>query len=153
MIYVFGGFLIITGFKLLLTGDHKLEPEKNPVVRLVRRVMRVTHEYHGQHFFLNSAVEQHEHAVGTKLKAGHDPPGDYSVDAEAGIEEVGTATDEEAGGARGSDRPHTPRLSREWSRTGQNREQRTDEESAQPIGVHHAKEAQESGAASELSEP
>lgn len=52
MIYVFGGFLIITGIKLLLTGDHKLDPEKNPVVRLVRRVMRVTHEYHGQHFFL-----------------------------------------------------------------------------------------------------
>ena len=52
MIYVFGGFLIITGVKLLLTGDHKLEPEKNPVVRLVRRVMRGTHEYHGQHFFL-----------------------------------------------------------------------------------------------------
>ncbi len=54
MIYVFGGFLIITGIKLLLTGDHKLEPEKNPVVRLVRRVMRVTHEYHGQHFFLRN---------------------------------------------------------------------------------------------------
>ena len=52
MIYVFGGFLIITGIKLLLTGDHKLDPEKNPAVRLVRRVMRVTHEYHGQHFFL-----------------------------------------------------------------------------------------------------
>ena len=52
MIYVFGGFLIITGIKLLLTGDHKLDPEKNPAVRLVRRVMRVTHEYHGQRFFL-----------------------------------------------------------------------------------------------------
>jgi tellurite resistance protein TerC len=54
MIYVFGGFLIITGLKLLLTGDHKLEPEKNPVVRLVRRVMRVTHEYHGQQFFIRN---------------------------------------------------------------------------------------------------
>lgn len=54
MIYVFGGFLIITGIKLLLTGDHKLEPEKNPVVRLVRRVMRVTPEYHGQRFFLRN---------------------------------------------------------------------------------------------------
>ena len=52
LIYVFGGFLIITGIKLLLAGDHKLEPEKNPVVRLVRRVMRVTDEYDGQHFFL-----------------------------------------------------------------------------------------------------
>ena len=54
MIYVFGGFLILTGIKLLLTGDHKLEPEKNPVVRLVRRVMRVTNEYHGQRFFLRN---------------------------------------------------------------------------------------------------
>ena len=54
MIYVFGGFLIITGIKLLLTGDHKLEPEKNPAVRLLRRVMHVTKEYHGQRFFIRS---------------------------------------------------------------------------------------------------
>jgi len=52
MIYVFGGFLIITGIKLLLTGDHKLEPEKNPAVRLLRRIMHVTNEYHGQRFFV-----------------------------------------------------------------------------------------------------
>jgi len=52
MIYVFGGFLIITGIKLLLTGDHKLEPEKNPAVRLLRRVMHVTKEYDGQRFFV-----------------------------------------------------------------------------------------------------
>jgi len=52
MIYVFGGFLIITGIKLLLTGDHKVEPEKNPAVRLLRRVMHVTNEYHGQRFFV-----------------------------------------------------------------------------------------------------
>lgn len=54
MIYVLGGFLIITGFKLLLTGDHKLQPEKNPAVRLLRRVMHVTKEYHGQRFFIRS---------------------------------------------------------------------------------------------------
>ena len=42
MIYVFGGFLVITGVKLLLTGDHQVEPEKNPAVRLLRRVMHVT---------------------------------------------------------------------------------------------------------------
>ena len=54
MIYVFGGFLIITGIKLLLTGHHKVEPEKNPAVRLLRRVMHVTKEYHGQRFFVRS---------------------------------------------------------------------------------------------------
>ena len=54
MIYIFGGFLIVTGIKMLLMGDHKLEPEKNPAVRLLRRVMHVTREYHGQRFFIRS---------------------------------------------------------------------------------------------------
>jgi tellurite resistance protein TerC len=54
MIYVFGGFLILMGIKLLLTGGHKVEPEKNPAVRLLRRVMHITKEYHGQRFFIRS---------------------------------------------------------------------------------------------------
>ena len=52
MIYVFGGFLIFTGIKLLFAGDDKIEPEKNPAVLLVRRFMKVTPEYQGQRFFL-----------------------------------------------------------------------------------------------------
>ena len=52
MIYVFGGFLIFTAIKLLLTGDHELHPEKNPAVRVLRRIMHVTKEYHGQRFFV-----------------------------------------------------------------------------------------------------
>ena len=52
MIYVFGGFLIFTGIKLLFAGDEKIEPEKNPAVRLVRRFMNVTPDYHGQQFFI-----------------------------------------------------------------------------------------------------
>jgi tellurite resistance protein TerC len=52
MIYVFGGFLIVTGIKMLLQGDHKLDPGKNPVVRLFRRLMPVTEDYSGQRFFI-----------------------------------------------------------------------------------------------------
>jgi tellurite resistance protein TerC len=52
MIYVFGGFLIFTGIKLLCAGEEKLEPEKNPAVLLVRRFMKVTPDYHGQQFFI-----------------------------------------------------------------------------------------------------
>jgi tellurite resistance protein TerC len=52
MIYVFGGFLIFTGIKLLFAGEEKIEPEKNPAVRLVRRFMNVTPDYHGQQFFI-----------------------------------------------------------------------------------------------------
>jgi tellurite resistance protein TerC len=50
IIYVFGGFLIITGIKMLFAGDEKIEPEKNPAVRLLRRIMHVTSDYHGQRF-------------------------------------------------------------------------------------------------------
>ena len=54
IIYVFGGFLIITGIKMLFAGDEKLEPEKNPAVRLLRRVMHITGDYHGQRFFVRN---------------------------------------------------------------------------------------------------
>ncbi len=52
MIYVFGGFLIFTGIKLLFAGEEKIEPEKNPAVLLVRRFMKVTPDYQGQRFFI-----------------------------------------------------------------------------------------------------
>ncbi|MBZ0089814.1 MAG: TerC family protein [Thermoanaerobaculia bacterium] len=52
IIYVFGAFLILTGIKMVFTPDKGLEPEKNPVVRLVRRLVPVTDQYHGQCFFV-----------------------------------------------------------------------------------------------------
>jgi len=52
IIYVFGGFLIITGIKMFRAGEEKIEPEKNPAVRLLRRWMPVTVEFHGQSFFV-----------------------------------------------------------------------------------------------------
>jgi tellurite resistance protein TerC len=52
MIYVFGGFLILTGIKMLFAGDEEVHPEKNPVLRLLKRLMPVTKEYHGQSFFI-----------------------------------------------------------------------------------------------------
>jgi tellurite resistance protein TerC len=52
MIYVFGGFLIVTGIKMLLQGDRKLDPGKNPIARLFRRLTPVTENYSGQRFFV-----------------------------------------------------------------------------------------------------
>ena len=52
MIYVFGGFLVFTGIKLLCVGEEKIEPEKNPAVRLVRRFIKITPAYEGQRFFI-----------------------------------------------------------------------------------------------------
>jgi tellurite resistance protein TerC len=52
VIYVFGGLLIVTAIKMMFDNEETLEPEKNPVVRLFRRVVPVTSEFHGAHFFV-----------------------------------------------------------------------------------------------------
>ncbi|MGH7927203.1 MAG: TerC family protein [Candidatus Binatia bacterium] len=52
MIYVFGGFLIFTGIKMLRSGDEKLDFERNPLVRWLRGHFRFTNEYHGDKFFV-----------------------------------------------------------------------------------------------------
>jgi len=52
IIYVFGGFLIITGIKMFFAGEEKIEPEKNPAVRLLRRWMPITNKFDGQRFFV-----------------------------------------------------------------------------------------------------
>ena len=52
LIYLFGGFLIITGIRMAFAGDAKLEPEKNPVVKLIRRIFPVTASFEGDRFFV-----------------------------------------------------------------------------------------------------
>jgi tellurite resistance protein TerC len=49
--YVFGALLIYSGFRLLRQGKTKIDPEKNPVLILFRRVFPVTQEYVGGQFF------------------------------------------------------------------------------------------------------
>ena len=55
LIYVFGAFLILTGIKMLTQHGKKLEPEKNPVLKLFRRIMPVTDTYHDDKFFVRQA--------------------------------------------------------------------------------------------------
>jgi len=52
MIYLFGAFLVVTGVKLLVSGEGEVDPESNPMLRLARRFLRVTPRYHGQRFFV-----------------------------------------------------------------------------------------------------
>ncbi|HEV8322103.1 MAG TPA: TerC family protein [Myxococcota bacterium] len=48
---LFGGLLIVTGGRMLFSGDDdSVEPEKNPVLRLLRRVLPTTTNYHGSKF-------------------------------------------------------------------------------------------------------
>jgi tellurite resistance protein TerC len=50
IIYVFGAFLVYTGIKILTQKEELLEPEKNPVVRLFRRFVPCTPDFHGDRF-------------------------------------------------------------------------------------------------------
>lgn len=52
--WVFGGILIITAVKMARSGEERIEPEKNPLVRLARRLIPVTPAYEGNHFFVRS---------------------------------------------------------------------------------------------------
>jgi tellurite resistance protein TerC len=51
VLYVFGGLLVCAGVKMLLTGDKLIQPEKNPVLRLARKLFPVTHDFAGGKFF------------------------------------------------------------------------------------------------------
>ena len=55
MIYVFGGFLVFTGIKMAMHRDLEVHPERNPALRLFKRVVPSTHEYHGQRFTIRQA--------------------------------------------------------------------------------------------------
>jgi tellurite resistance protein TerC len=52
VILVFGGLLILTGVKMMFAPDKKVDPERNPLIRLFRRFVPVTSEHHGQRFFV-----------------------------------------------------------------------------------------------------
>jgi len=52
MIYVFGGVLIFTGVRMMTQKETHIAPEKNPVVRLFKRIMPMTGELHNENFFV-----------------------------------------------------------------------------------------------------
>ncbi len=52
IIYIFGAFLIYTGFKMMVHKEESLHPEQNPLVKLFKKLMPVTNEMHGDRFFV-----------------------------------------------------------------------------------------------------
>lgn len=52
VLYLFAAFLIITGIKMLFSGDEAYDVENNPVLKLLRKRMPITDKLHGQKFFV-----------------------------------------------------------------------------------------------------
>jgi tellurite resistance protein TerC len=65
VMYVFGGFLIVTGAKMLLVrGGGDPDVLHNPVVRLARRLVPITERFHGMRFFVRAgSAASHAPAV------------------------------------------------------------------------------------------
>lgn len=57
VLYVFGAFLVWTGFRMATQEERPIDPESNPVIRLVRRLTPVASAYDGPRFFTRLAPE------------------------------------------------------------------------------------------------
>jgi tellurite resistance protein TerC len=53
IIYLFGVFLVFTGYKMFKKSAADMHPEENPLVRWFIKRGKVTNEYHGKKFFVN----------------------------------------------------------------------------------------------------
>ena len=53
ILYLFGAFLVITGIKMWLVADHMPDIANNPMLKFLRRHLRVTPELRGNAFFVN----------------------------------------------------------------------------------------------------
>jgi len=52
VVFLFGAILLFTGGRMLMPGAREISPEKNWLVRLVRRVARVTNDFRGDRFWV-----------------------------------------------------------------------------------------------------
>jgi len=51
ILYIFGAFLIYTGFRMLRQDEAQANPEENPLVRFATRLIPITRHYEGEKFF------------------------------------------------------------------------------------------------------
>jgi len=58
ILYLFAAFLIYTGVKMLWAADHAPDPMRNPVLRLIRRVVPVSEQLHGNAFWVKQPDAQ-----------------------------------------------------------------------------------------------
>lgn len=59
VIYLFGGFLVLTGIKMMFSHAEEIEPEKNVLVRIFTRFMPVTKTIEGKEFFVTKNGIRH----------------------------------------------------------------------------------------------
>jgi tellurite resistance protein TerC len=59
VVLMFGAFLLLTGVKMLYAPEQRIEPDRNPILRLFRRLLPVTSGFHGQRFLVRLGGRWH----------------------------------------------------------------------------------------------
>jgi tellurite resistance protein TerC len=57
VIYLFGAFLVYTGFRLFKQQETEIHPEKNPVLKLFRRFVPISPQYEGRKFLVKRGAQ------------------------------------------------------------------------------------------------
>ena len=56
IIYLFGGVLIVTGARMFGGGDEEVHPERNPLLRFLKKILPIAEGYDGDRFFLQGVT-------------------------------------------------------------------------------------------------
>jgi tellurite resistance protein TerC len=59
VVLIFGVFLLVTGIKLLWSPEQEIAPQKNPLIKLFRRVVPVSPDLYGSNFFVKIGERWH----------------------------------------------------------------------------------------------
>ena len=78
ILYVFGAFLLVTAVKMLVIREHS-DPAQNLVVRLTKRLLPVTDNFHGEHFLVRAGSARSRKAAAPGLAARPDAAVDRAV--------------------------------------------------------------------------
>ena len=58
VLYVFGAMLVVTGVRMAIKSENEFKGDQNRVVRAVRRIVPLSNEFHGKHFFITEGGRQ-----------------------------------------------------------------------------------------------
>ena len=90
--YIFGAFLIYTAYKMAFQHDNTLEPDKNLIVRLVRRVIPTDPRYHGDKLFTRVNGKRMATLLFVVLIAVEATDLNFAIDSVAAVLAITTST-------------------------------------------------------------
>jgi tellurite resistance protein TerC len=84
ILYLFGAFLVVTGIKMWLMAEHTPDIANNPVLKFLRRHLRVTPEVRGNAFFVHEPDPQVRPGAGAGVRWQQDLSGRHHRQDPAG---------------------------------------------------------------------